>query len=193
MKRRTSFVIAGAASAAIVASATLLAFAAVGEGSGEVRIGTPNLSVLDRPAANRDALPREVAGSPFARQFADVSAARLVLTSGETRLFVVPGQNGFVCLIEYKGAAGHAGNCAEREKLVTEGIWLSEWHPDGTFDIVGVVGDGHRYVEVGGTRAAVANNAFALSNVTGEELVLGGAAGERIVRLGPQAPRPTRP
>jgi hypothetical protein len=148
------------------------------------------LSILDRPASGNDALPAYVTSIPFAEQFASAEAARLAGTSGMRSIYVVPGKAGTICLLVIEPAdEAVMADCAARDLLVNGSIYLSMPHSDGTFDVVGVLADGHTAVQAAdGRRATVANNVFALDGLTDQHIKL--ATGSKLTDfdLGPQFP-----
>jgi hypothetical protein len=183
-RRRIAAVAAGLAAFAIAAGA----LTQVGHGGPDrVRIGTGAVSALTRAARPTDALPAYVLALPFAaHNFAstDGRGSRIVAVDGTTQIFAVPGQGRSLCVVEVDQAAETAGGaCADRSVLLTGSIWTAEVAQDGTKDVVGLVGDGHSYVAADERRVPVANNAFVIHNVRGEEVQLGSSTATQTVSL----------
>jgi hypothetical protein len=157
-------------------------------GSEKVQIGNGSVSVLARAARAGDALPPSVLGYPFAaRNFASPSGAgsRLLTTQDSLRLYAVPGKAAMLCLIEVDGADQTAGGaCAERSVLLTGSIYMADRHDDGTWQVVGLVGDGHTYAEANGARTRVENNAFVLRRVSNGEITIGSPTASQRVQIG---------
>jgi hypothetical protein len=156
-------------------------------GSDKVQIGDGTVSALARAAGPGDALPASVLGYPFAaRNFASPSGggARLLTTRDSLRLYAVPGKGGMLCLIEVDVATDAAGGaCAERSGLLTGAIYMADRQPDGSWQVVGLVGDGHTYAAANGVRTRVDNNAFVLRNVSGGEITLGSSTASQTVKI----------
>jgi len=157
-------------------------------GSEKVQIGNGSVSVLTRAARVGDALPPSVLGYPFAaRNFASPSGAgsRLLTAEDSVRLYAVPGKGAMLCLIEVDSGAQTAGGaCADRRALLTGSIYMADRHEDGSWQVVGLVGDGHTYAEANGARTRVENNSFVLRRVTGGEITIGSAAASQTVEIG---------
>jgi hypothetical protein len=175
-----AFLAAGAAATAVLTQ--------VGRGGSErVRIGTGAVSALTRAAKTADVLPADVVELPFAAHnfaSADGRGSRLVATDGTTQIFAVPGKGRLLCVVEVDEAADTAGGaCADRSVLLTGSIWTANVREDGTKDVVGLVGDGHTYASSGARRVPVANNAFVLHDVAGDEVEVGSPDAAQTVSL----------
>lgn len=157
-------------------------------GSEKVQIGDGSVSALARSARAGDALPPSVLGYPFAaRNFASPNGAgsRLVTAQESLRLYAVPGKGGMLCLIEVDSLAETAGGaCADRSALLTGSIYTADRQEDGSWQVVGLVGDGHTYAEANGTRTRVENNAFVLRRVSGGEITIGSPTASQTVEIG---------
>jgi hypothetical protein len=171
--------------AVAAASVVVIASSASGQTSPVVK-----LSILDRAASASDVLPAYVTSAPFAEQFASPDAARLASTRAMRSIYVVPGKAGTICLVVAEPATETVmADCAARDLLVNGSIYLSMPHNNGTFDVVGVVADGHTAAQAADDRAvAVANNVFALDGLTDQHIKL--ATGSKLTDfdLGPQFP-----
>jgi len=153
--------------------------------------GSSHLAILDRPMRADDALSSIVLSSPGLAKQLDTRSqdARLALVAGADRLYVVPGSiDGTICLVDVnEGDASVVSNCAPGATLDKGVIYLSTPHQDGTIDVVGVVGDQFHTIAAsdGASSTRVSNNAFAISRLQGQHLVLDGSVD---VDLGPQFP-----
>jgi hypothetical protein len=169
----------------LVAAAAL---SQVGQGGADkVQIGHGSVSALARAARAGDTLPAEVLTYPFAEHnFASANGAgsRLV-QDGALKIYVVPGKAGMLCLVEIDSlSATSGGACADRRVLLTGSIYMADRREDGSRQVVGLVGDGHTYAEVGTRRAAVTNNVFVLPAVRGDTVTIGSAQAEQTVDIG---------
>jgi hypothetical protein len=146
--------------------------------TGVVPLGTENVSLLARPRTPNDGLPERVRSS--ASDLADINASRLADTADSRAVYVVPGTAGRICLVVSNSLdSSIAVTCAARSLLVTGSVLLSWPQPDGTENIIGVVGDGHDSVEANGTTVKVTNNVFVLDHVKGQQIVFRGTNGQR--------------
>jgi len=173
-------------SIAIVAVATQ---AGLG-GEKKITIGDGAVAALGRAPRTGDALPAKVLALPFAaKNFASATGAgsRLIRTAGSLQLYAVPGNGRLLCLIEVNASLSTAGGaCADRSSLLTGSIYMADRREDGSglWDVVGLVGDGHTYVEADGRRVAVQNNAFVLHGVAADEVTLGSPTATQTVNIG---------
>jgi hypothetical protein len=182
--RRVLFVASVAAAAIAAGTVSQLGLG----GSGKVQIGNGSVSVLGRAARGEDALPASVLGYPFAaRNFASPSGggSRLLATQGSLKLYAVPGKGAMLCLIQVDDSADTAGGaCADRSALLTGSIYMADRQADGSWQVAGLVGDGHSYAEANGTRERVENNAFVLRHVSGGEITIGSPTATQTVEIG---------
>jgi hypothetical protein len=172
-----------------VAAATAAALSQFGfGGSDKVQIGNGNVSALSRAERADDALPPSVLGYPFARHnFASPrgQGSRLLTTDGSLRVFAVPGKDRMLCLIEIDDVTDTAGGaCADRKVLLTGSIYMAARQDDASWNVVGLVGDGHTYAQAEGQRRPVANNAFVLRGVRADEVTIGNATATQTIDIG---------
>ena len=172
MRRKSTVFVAFA----LAASAAIAAVAA-GVGFGGPR--TPTLSeekasALERPVRLGDALPPRVLELPFARHFANVTAARRVLHDAERTVYAVPGRDSSLCLVVVESNSSIGLNCAGRSVLRSGAVWQGSGNADGSTDIVGVTGDGVAYFRADGQgKIAIKDNVFAIDGVKAKTLVFG--------------------
>jgi hypothetical protein len=172
------FVAVAAATAAVLSQ---LSFG----GSEKTQIAGGTVSALSRAQRASDALPAGVLAYPFAeRNFASPrgSGSRLLMTEGSLRLFAVPGKDRMLCLIEIDDGAETAGGaCADRKVLLTGSIYMAARQENGSWNVVGLVGDGPTYAEADDKRAAVRNNAFVLNGVRAGKVTIGSPAASQTI------------
>jgi hypothetical protein len=157
-------------------------------------IGNGQVSVLNRAPTNADQLPQKVLDTPFVTHYADPAATRLAGTHGSEEIFITPGTNGTLCLIEWTASdQTSASSCADRQLLNTGSIFLSSPNPDGTTSVVGVLADGYASVQTPNVAVDVHNNVFTLDEMQGTKLTLVSQNGqEQVQDLGPQQPPSTK-
>lgn len=176
-----AFVVAAATAAGVISQIGL-------GGSDKVQIGNGSVSALRAAAHTVDALPASVLALPFAeRNFASRSGhgSRLLTTQGSLKLFAVPGKDRMLCLIEIDDVAQTAGGaCADRKVLLTGSIYMADRQEDGSWRVVGLLGDGHTYAAADGRHVRVENNAFILHGVRGGEVTIGSPTASQTVDIG---------
>jgi len=155
---------------------------------------SPSVSLLDQPATANDALPASILSLSIASDFSSATDARLALTRGAERAYVIPGKDSTFCLavLEPSSDLVAAGSCADQDLLKGGTIFLSFPQPDGTIDVLGLVADSYTRASSGAARADVVNNVFALSGLSGTSVTLVDKEGQETpVDLGPQEPTTT--
>jgi hypothetical protein len=178
----------------VVGLAILLAVAGFAVAALTTGSKSPSVSLLDQPATADDALPTSIRSLPAASDFSSATDARLAVTRGAERAYVIPGKDSTFCLAvtDPSSEIAAAGSCADQDLLKGGTIFLSFPQPDGTIDVIGLVADSYTRASSGAASADVVNNVFALSGLGGTSVTLLDKEGQETpVDLGPQEPTTT--
>ena len=162
---------------------TAIAIVAI-SASGTSNLTSGDVSILARPVTTADRLPASVLDSPLADQFANHGdGARLSQTSAEAEVFVVPGQDGSLCLVVAWSDAT-ATNCGDPAALDNAAIYLARPVPNGQMDVWGIVANS--VLTVGGMNAT--NNTFTFHGAESRALPLVTTDGTRELVIGSLEP-----
>jgi hypothetical protein len=127
-------------------------------------------------------LPPAIAQLPALTQ-ANVDDARLGLDSNGARIFVVPSDNGSVCIVAVL-STNTGGTCGDLQSLTQRPAFVAFPRGGGEVDIAGIAADGFSSASAGDLSTKISGNSFWINGARGvTELTVTGPNGKQSIAL----------